>query len=153
MARQSQPSNFDDENAEKLPEVGTSRDYKHCHPELIKRFIALTTEFSNVNPGRALIVTCTYRSVAEQSRLYAQGRNGNLGAIVTNCDGKRNPSKHNVFPARAIDVCVLVGGKTTWDEKDYWPILPLAKKHGLVHGGSWVKFPDWPHVQLPDDVG
>ena len=152
MARQSLPSNFDDENAEKLPEVGTSRDYKHCHPELIKRFIALTTEFGQVNPGRSLLVTCTYRSVAEQTRLYAQGRNGNPGAIVTNCDGKRNPSKHNVFPARAIDVCVLVGGKPCWDEKDFYPIGPLAKKHGLEWGGFWVKLSDFPHLQLPSDI-
>lgn len=151
MVKQSFPSNFDGDHADKLPEVATSRDYKHCHPELIKRFIALTTDFSKQNPGRSLLVTCTYRSVEEQGRLYAQGRTA-PGAIVTNCDGKRNPSKHNVFPARAIDVCVLVGGKTTWDEKDYWPIMSLAKKHNLIHGGTWIKFPDWPHVELPSDV-
>ena len=151
MARQSSPSDFDENKAEGLPEVAVSRDFKHADPELVRRFLRVANDFT-AQTGKSLLVTCTYRSPAEQNRLYKQGRFGNAGPIITQLDGKNKKSKHNYFPSKAIDVAVLDGGKATWDEKEYWPLLPLAKKHGLISGGEWNKFPDWPHLQLPEGV-
>lgn len=150
-AKQSHPSNFNDDDAEKLPDIASSRDYKHASEELIRRFLLVANDFYK-QTGRTLLITCTYRSPKEQQRLYKQGRFGNPGPIVTQLDGVQKKSKHNFFPSRAVDVCVLDGGKPLWDEPAYWPILPLCKKHGLVHGGSWSKFQDWPHLELPEGI-
>jgi len=147
-----QQSRGTDWSPEDVPDVAVSREYKHGHPELIKRFISIATEYAQQFPGRTLLVTCVYRSPQEQQRLYKIGRFGDTRPRVTNCDGITNPSKHNKFPARALDVCVLEGGKACYDERLYWPLLPLAKKHGLVSGGSWTSFQDWPHLELPKDV-
>lgn len=94
------------------------------------------------------MITCTTRTVAEQQKLYAQGRT-TPGAIVTQIDGVRKKSNHNLSPARAIDVAVLIQGKITWNEASYAPLGELAKRYGLVWGGSWVGFKDMPHLELP----
>ena len=101
-----------------------------------------------VETGCTLILSCVYRPVEEQKKLYAQGRK-EPGKIVTNCDGEINPSKHNVKPAKAIDVCVLRLGKAVWDENDYLPLGTLCKDLGLSWGGYWKKgFKDLPHVEV-----
>lgn len=141
-------TDFDDD---KLPDVAVSREYKHGHKELIRRYIGVANDYSATHPGLSLIVTCVYRSPAEQGRLYKQGRFGNPGPIVTNCNGTSKKSNHNHFPSRALDCAVVDGGKITWDEKYYWPLVALAKKHGLVSGGSWASIQDWPHLELPKD--
>lgn len=146
--RPSEASEFDES---KLPGVSVSRDFKHCHPILVERFKKLAEEFAKDNPGKCLIVTCTFRSVQEQKRLYAQGRTA-PGAKVTNTDGVHKRSQHNHYPARAIDCAVSDGGKVIWNEEAYWPLLPLSRRHGLISGGSWVSFSDWPHLELPREV-
>lgn len=151
MARQSNPSDFDEDKAEKLPEVGVSRDFKHASEELIRRFLRVSGEFCS-QTGNTLVVTCTYRSPDEQGRLYKQGRFGNPGPIVTQLDGKNKKSMHNYFPSRALDVCVCVGGKPSWEEKLYYPLGPICRKYGLEWGGFWTKFQDFPHIQLPEGI-
>lgn len=146
--RPSDASEFDES---KIADLKVSRDFKHAHPVLVERFKKIAEDYAKEFPGRCLIVTCTYRSLAEQKRLYAQGRAA-PGNIVTNCDGVNKRSKHNVFPTRAIDCAVSDGGKVIWGEEVYWPLLPLARKYGLVSGGEWSKFPDWPHLELRADV-
>lgn len=146
-----QPSEASEFDEGKVPGIRVSRDFKHCHPILVERFKKLAEEYVKDHPGRSLIVTCTFRSVEEQKRLYAKGRTA-PGKIITNADGVRKRSLHNHFPARAIDCAVSDGGKVLWDEDFYWPILPLARKHELISGGSWVSFQDWPHVELPRDI-
>lgn len=148
MARQSEPSDLD---PEKIPDVAVSRELKHAHMILAKRFLALQKDYEEKFPLRKIIITCSYRSPREQQRLYAQGRTA-PGGIVTQADGVRKLSKHNAWPARALDTAILQGGKIEWAEELYWPYIDLCKKHGLIAGGSWIKFPDWCHVQLPDDV-
>ena len=150
MAKQSSPSDFDDTKAEALPDVACSRDLKHCDPRLVKRFAPLATEYEQMFPGRKLLITCTYRSCKEQNRLWRQGRLGDKGKIVTNCDGITSKSNHNKFPSRAVDICVMDGGKAVWDETFYYPIGPLSTKYGLEWGGYWTRFSDFPHIQLPD---
>ncbi len=147
--QQSRPTDWSPED---VPDVAVSREYKHGHQELIKRFILIATEYAQQFPGRSLLVTCVYRSVKEQQRLFKIGRFGDTKPKVTNCDGITNPSNHNKFPARSLDCVVIDGGKGSYEERLYWPLVPLAKKHGLVSGGSWISFQDWPHLELPKDV-
>jgi peptidoglycan L-alanyl-D-glutamate endopeptidase CwlK len=145
------PDDLDDENITDIPEVDVSRDFQHANETLVERYKLLAKEFEEQNPGKRLIVTCTYRSPKEQNRLYKQGRFGNAGPILTYKDGKNSKSRHNFFPSTALDVAVVVGGKAVWAEEAYWPLLPLAKKYNLQSGGGWVRFADWPHLQLPKE--
>lgn len=141
-----------DEKIEALKNVRVSRDLRTAHPELARRFLSLAAAYKRTFPNRDLIATCIYRSPEEQHRLYLQGRFGNPGAIVTNCDGRKTRSQHNFFPSRAIDVVVVDGGKTVWAEEVYWPLGALARECDLEWGGHWEKFKDYPHFQLPKEV-
>ena len=70
--------------------------------------------------------------------------------IVTQLSGEPgHRSYHNYEPAQALDVAVTIGGKGTWNDKEYLALGPLAQKHGLEWGGSWPHFKDYPHLQLP----
>jgi peptidoglycan L-alanyl-D-glutamate endopeptidase CwlK len=121
-----------------------------AHPALGYAYMDLSLEYARANPGKTLLLTCTYRSPAEQQALYAQGRSA-PGQIVTQLDGVTHFSNHNCKPARAVDVCVLIGGKVSWDPAAYAPLGPLAIKYGLVWGGSWPHFKDYPHLELPKE--
>ncbi len=97
--------------------------------------------------GHDLLLTCTARTVDEQRALYEQGRT-KPGPIVTQLDGVTSRSKHNLSPARALDVAVVVGGKVSWEPAQYAPLGPLAEKYGLVWGGGWKTLKDYPHLEL-----
>ena len=123
-----------------------SRSLDDADPLLVAKFDLLNEDFVREHPGQTLTVTCTYRSPAEQLEAYNTGHSqlkfGNHN--VTDATGK--PA------ARAIDVVVLVNGHTTWDSVYYYPLIELAERHGLVSGGSWPHFKDWPHIELPKDA-
>lgn len=148
MARQSGPSDLD---PEKIPSVAVSRDIKHAHPVLAKRFLDVQTAYEADYPGRKLFISCSFRAPEEQRRLYAQGRTA-PGQIVTNCDGFQKKSNHNHFPARALDLAVSIGGKVSWDEAHFYPLHEYCARYGLVWGGDWEKFKDYPHIELPKEV-
>ena len=122
--------------------------FDRCHPALVARVKALMADFALLQDGSSLLVTCGHRSVAEQARLYAQGRT-TPGPIVTQLDGVTQKSRHNLDPAEAVDVAVLVGGKVSWDVSRYLPIGMLARRYALEWGGDWPRFKDYPHLQLP----
>jgi len=86
------------------------------------------------------------RTFAEQDALYAQGRT-KPGQIVTQARG--GESNHNY--GLAADLCPFVNGKPNWDAPlDVWATIgAIATEHGLEWGGTWKKFLDKPHVQLP----
>lgn len=145
----SEPSDFDESL---LKDVKTSRDFKLAHPVLVKMVKELFEAYKRGFPHRDIIVTCTYRNPLEQQRLYAQGRFGNPGPIVTHLDGRTKLSNHNKFPARAVDLAILECGKCVWDETPFWPLGALAKQVGLIWGGDWVNFKDYPHLEIRSDV-
>ena len=147
--RPSESSEFDES---KLPDLKVSRDFAHAHKVLVDRIKTCFAAYSKLYPERQVIVTCTFRHPEEQKRIFAQGRFGNKGPILTNCDGYTKKSLHNEFPARAVDTAILVSGKCIWDESYFYPLGNLAKAHGLEWGGFWTKFVDIPHFQLPKDV-
>ena len=99
------------------------------------------------HPGHEALLTCTYRSPAEQRALYTKGRTA-PGQIVTNCDGLTTVSKHNHFPSLALDFCIVINGKVSWDPAEYAPVGMFAKARGLVWGGDWAHLKDYPHLEL-----
>lgn len=123
-----------------------SRSLNDANPALVEKFDLLREDFVREHPGQTLTVTCTYRSLAEQRDAYETGRSQLLKGNhnVVNAEGK--PA------ARAIDVMVCVNGHGTWDAEYYHPLVELAERHGLVSGGSWPHFKDWPHIELPKEA-
>lgn len=132
--------------------VEESRDLEHCHAELQTRIKAVRNEFE-LKSSHQLIFTCTWRSCKRQNQLFKQPEEGKPWA--TDIDGITQKGMHNVFPARAVDVCVdLDPGpkvKISWEETDYDVLGEICARHGLEWGGNWKK-KDRPHIQLPNEV-
>ena len=142
-------------NLQKPTNLSYSRDIIHCHPYLQERWPKVVYLFRDAT-GNDLSITCTWRSAEEQQRLYMIGR-GLPGRIVTMVDGITKMSDHNIYPSRALDVVVniTVGNikpAITWDAKEYSPLIEVCRKVGLVSGGSWERFKDFPHICLPPGV-
>lgn len=100
------------------------------------------------------LITCTWRSPAEQDALYAQGRT-KPGKIVTNA--KAGQSKHNFMingkPAsKAFDVVPLVNGKPDWDSTHpAWEHMgEIGESVGLEWAGRWKHMREYPHFQLKE---
>jgi peptidoglycan L-alanyl-D-glutamate endopeptidase CwlK len=97
--------------------------------------------------GVDLIVTCTLRSMDEQTLLYARGRDA-PGPIVT--QAQAGQSAHNY--GLAMDVVPLVHGKPQWSATaPEWQIYgEEVEKAGLEWAGHWKTFKESPHCQMPD---
>ena len=132
-----------------------STDLQACEPHLREAFMRGRQNYEQAWSPAVLRVTATHRSVEEQQRLWRIGREFRetrwvvTGRVVTQVDGMSTLSKHNYFPARAIDFCVTWGGKVTWDSADYEPVGPYMEAEGLIWGGRWTTLKDYPHVELP----
>lgn len=101
-----------------------------------------------------ILVTCTYRSKAEQTVLYNQGRI-TAGKIVTNAKAGRSAHNfilENLPAAKAFDIVPLRCGKCVWDDKDHlWQkIGAIGRELGLNWAGDWVTFREYPHFQLKE---
>lgn len=138
-----------------------SRSLADCSGAFRDAYLYLRDAFESARPGRRLIVTCTYRSPEEQFEAYKIGRreladgswvldDNPQTSIVTQLDGLKRKSKHNESPSRAIDFAVIVGGKVSWDVREYLPVGPLATRYHLVWGGSWTTLKDYAHLEWPD---
>jgi len=121
---------------------------KDCEPALATKWVVVLLAYQAQYPGKDLIITCTWRSEEEQAELYSHGRT-KPGQIVTQIDGVTKKSNHNHKPARALDFAVLIGGKISWDPVEYKPVGELAVAEGLIWGGNWKTFKDYPHLELP----
>ena len=134
-----------------------------CVPWLGTAWLEIEEEYARERAGHRLVITCTHRKPEEQFILYCKGRrqieDGSWvvdadpkTAVVTNCDGTFKVSRHNKLPAEALDFAVVVGGKVSWDRREYEPVGLLAEQRGLIWGGRWTKpplGPDAPHVEVP----
>ncbi len=133
-----------------------SRDIKDCHPYLQEKWPLVLDLYQRIT-GKSLVITCTYRTPQTQQKLYQQGRT-TPGDIVTQIDGFNKASNHNKYPARALDVCVngAAPGEMKvaplWDEYLYFPLIGICNSVGLISGGSWKHFKDWPHIELPSEM-
>lgn len=97
--------------------------------------------------GIGLIVTGTYRSIAEQDDIYAQGRT-KPGDIVTHAHG--GESWHNY--RRAFDVAFFDGKRVSY-RGDWRKLGEIGKQCGLEWGGDWPQGKrDQPHFQDRGDM-
>lgn len=118
------------------------------HPNLQKFF----QELLKVSPYD-FSLTQGVRTAEEQNELYQKGRTI-AGSIVTNCDGYKLKSNHQVKSdglGYAGDIAVIVNGKVTWEDKYYCEIAnsarELMQKYGIEWGGDWKSFKDLPHFE------
>ena len=128
-----------------------SRLLRDADEFLINAFCVGRWLYEADHKNHRLIITATHRSVAEQQALYAQGRT-KPGAIVTQVDGVTQKSNHNYLPSRAIDFAIVnrETGAITWADAEYKVAGPYFVSQGLVWGGNWVSFKDYPHVELKE---
>jgi peptidoglycan LD-endopeptidase CwlK len=128
-----------------------SRDQKDLHPALQECWQELK-RLAKQELNLDILLTCTYRTNAEQTVLYNQGRT-TKGKIVTNA--KAGQSAHNVVPpqgAHAFDFAVRDRrGNITWsDETKYIAVAAIARRLGADAGAFWLNFRDNPHIQMPN---
>lgn len=91
-------------------------------------------------------ITAGYRSIAEQNKLFAQGRTDS-GNIVTNARGGQ--SNHNY--GLAVDYVLLSsdGKKPLWTVNEKWRrVAQIGKSLGFSWGGDWKSFKDYPHLEM-----
>jgi len=92
-----------------------------------------------------LLITETWRTMAEQDALYAQGRT-KPGNIVTNCKGTDYQSPHQW--GVAFDFCKNIKGQEYSDTAFFKTVGALGKSIGLRWGGDFQSMADMPHFQL-----
>ena len=106
-------------------------------------------------------ISCSYRSITEQNRLYKQGK--------SKIDGINNKGKHNTIPSEAVDIYCYNGSKASYDYNNLSYIAGLFravsqmmyKKYEISHiirwGGNWNQdgvlitdqdFNDLPHFEI-----
>ncbi|HEY0462047.1 MAG TPA: M15 family metallopeptidase [Pyrinomonadaceae bacterium] len=124
----------------------TEANLHTLHPKVqeMMRTTLKTIRDEGIN-ARVISGTRTY---AEQNKLFAQGRFGNKGKVVTNARGGQ--SNHNF--GLACDIGIFT------DDGAYLGESPLYAKAGKIvtgaginhvdWGGNWKKFTDRPHYQF-----
>lgn len=120
-------------------------DASVLYPPFFEKLQALLDDAFK-NHSAAYWVISGYRSYAEQTKLYEQGRTV-PGLIVTQAHA--GESAHNF--AIASDLCRdgyvdRAGLQPDWRPESYELLRELCPKHGLAWGGL---FGDRPHVGLP----
>lgn len=103
--------------------------------------------------GIEILITDGFRSVEEQNDIHALGRTRG-GNVVTYAEG--GESYHNY--GLAIDFALrLPDGSVVWDiqrdgngngRPDWFEVADIGKELGFEWGGDWVRFKDYPHLQL-----
>jgi peptidoglycan L-alanyl-D-glutamate endopeptidase CwlK len=128
------------------------------HPKVRKEARQIYDEICQALTGRAICrFAFTFRTIAEQDAIYAQGRT-KPGKIVTRARG--GYSWHNY--GLAVDIVLIhdVDGdgdydRAVWDVKtdfdgdkisDWMEVVAIFKSYGWEWGGDW-KFSDPPHLQ------
>lgn len=117
------------------------RDINELHPKVKELAEKLIAECKK--QGLNVLITETYRTVARQDALYAQGRT-TPGSIVTNAKGSDMSSYHQW--RLAFDFCQNIRGKE-YDMTFMNKVGAIGQKLGLEWGGAWTGFKDTPHFQ------
>lgn len=119
-----------------------SRDITLLHPELKEIAVKFLAECNK--QGLPVLITETWRTQAEQDKLYAQGRT-EPGSIVTNCKYPKSAHCWGV----AFDFCRNVKGREYEDGDSFFKKAgAIGKSLGLAWGGDWAGFVDKPHLEL-----
>lgn len=84
------------------------------------------------------------RTIAEQNKLYQQGRT-TAGNVVTNAKGGQSP--HNF--GLAVDLAPMKGDDIWWNAPEgFWEALgAMAENNGLRWGGRFKSIMDRPHIE------
>ncbi|MDI6781427.1 MAG: M15 family metallopeptidase [bacterium] len=117
-----------------------SRKIEDLHPIVAKKAITMVTELAK--QGIDIIITSTLRTMDEQAEIYAIGRT-KPGRIITNA--KPGQSWHNF--GLAFDVVPVVNGKAVWDSYYWEEIGAVGKAQGMMWGGDFKSFKDYPHFE------
>jgi len=120
----------------------SSRKIEDLHPHVQTRCENFLAECKK--SGIDILITCTYRDIAAQNALYAQGRT-TLGHVVTDARGGQSFHQYCV----AFDTVPIVNGKPIWDNEQTWlSIGHIGKCCGLEWAGDWIHFKEKPHFQF-----
>ena len=131
------------------------RNVSQLHPRAQKKAVQLQQEC--LKAGIKIKIGECVRTVAEQNALYAKGRNGVPGPIVTKAKGTDYKSMHQWYIA--FDVFLVMDVDRDGSAKDdafnnatglFNKVGVIGKKLGLEWGGDWKSIKDLPHFQLPD---
>lgn len=96
--------------------------------------------------GIDVLITCTFRTLAEQAELYARGRT-KPGKKVTNA--KPGFSFHNF--RLAFDFVPIVHGKAVWNDPALFTRCgEIGESIGLEWAGRWKTFKEMAHMQYTD---
>lgn len=121
-------------------------DTTQLYPRFFVRLQAVIDELAAAGKDYWLIEG--FRTPERSDELYAQGRSA-PGPIVT--QARRYESAHNYGIAGDVVLDGYIdraGLQPDWRPASYDALGPVAAKHGLLWGGTWV-FKDRPHLQLP----
>lgn len=116
------------------------RGIQYLHPET--KILAEKLQNLCKSRGLNLLITDTFRTKAEQDKLYAQGRT-TAGSIVTNAQYPKSPHNWGV----AFDFCKNVKGQEYNDLNFFAEVGALGKSIGLFWGGDFKSFKDRPHLE------
>lgn len=154
---------------------GTSRDLDRLVQPTRLMFVEVGAHMAAA--GYDLLIYCTWRSAAEQARIYRRSRTieqisrksgelrlrgygaladllmqvgpqwGRLGAHLTYA----GPGESWHQYGEAADGVPLVGGKADWqaDTPAYRAYRDACKITGLQHATQWKSWQEWPHAQRP----
>ena len=132
---------------------------RDCVIPLQEAWVVVKAAYEMEFPERQLVLTATHRTPEEQFHLFQVGRvetakgwvvdKDPTTRVLTGFDGATTLSKHNVRPSKALDFCVVIGGKVSWHFPDYEVVGSMGESQGLIWGGRWPKLRDGPHFELP----
>jgi len=122
-----------------------------------RKFMQAVIESNRLPSGWTVKIISGLRSYEQQAALYAQGRDGHGGKIVTNAGP--GYSNHNfgtafdigIFNATGhyIDDLVDSGVMTEKQVGFYYELFPaIGRALGLIWGGDWKSIDDEPHYEL-----
>jgi peptidoglycan L-alanyl-D-glutamate endopeptidase CwlK len=120
-----------------------SRDPKVLRPELYAMYVRWDADMHAA--GIDYILTCTERYYSEQDALYAQGRNGNPGRIVTNARGGQSAHQYRL----AYNLVIMVNGKPDWhaEHPDWDRAIKMAEARGMQSlrpmESAHLQHPNW----------
>lgn len=116
-----------------------------CHPDLI-RVMNAAISHSPIDFG----IACGHRTIQEQQKVFREGK--------SKLDGINRRSKHNYYPALAVDVYAYVNGKASWDKEHLAMVagvvmseasrLGISLRWGGTFGSNELKGWDKPHFEL-----
>ena len=119
-----------------------SKAYESLEPGFKEQIGELCTKLGTM--GIVCAVTSGRRTIAEQDKLYAQGRTAQ-GPIVTKAKGGESP--HNF--GLGADLCPTKEGKLWWDAPDdVWNAMHMVGEQlGLRAGYDFKSIKDAPHFE------